>query len=67
MARRMRSRKGAPGIIEVAMRAGVSPATVSRVYNAPEIVKGPTRKRVEKAASDLGYIRNRLAGHNSAQ
>ena len=66
MAERLRSRKGAPGIIEVALRAGVSPATVSRVYNAPEIVKGPTRKRVEQAAADLGYIRNRLAGtlHN---
>ena len=66
MAQRVRSRKGAPGIIEVASRAGVSPATVSRVYNSPELVKAPTRKRVEKAALDLGYIRNRLAGslHN---
>lgn len=60
--KRVRSRKGAPGIIEVASRAGVSPATVSRFYNSPDIVKGPTRNRVEKAAADLGYIRDRMAG-----
>ena len=63
---RPRSRKGAPGIIEVAKRAGVSPATVSRFYNSPDVVRGPTRKRIEKAAQDLGYIRDRMAGtlHN---
>ena len=60
--KRVRSRKGAPGIIEVAKRAGVSPATVSRFYNSPDIVKGPTRNRIEKAAADLGYIRDRMAG-----
>lgn len=60
--KRVRSRKGAPGIIEVASRAGVSPATVSRFYNSPDIVKGPTRNRIEKAAADLGYIRDRMAG-----
>lgn len=63
---RIRSRKGAPGILDVAKRAGVSPATVSRFYNSPAVVKGPTRKRIEQAASDLGYIRDRMAGalHN---
>jgi len=60
--KRIRSRKGAPGIIEVAKRAGVSPATVSRFYNDPEIVRIPTRKRIEQAASELGYIRDRMAG-----
>ncbi len=66
MAKRSRSRKGAPGIIEVAARAGVSPATVSRFFNTPDVVKSPTRKRIEQAASDLGYIRDRMAGsmHN---
>ena len=59
---RVRSRKGAPGIIEVAKLAGVSPATVSRYYNSPDIVRGPTRNRIEKAAADLGYIRDRMAG-----
>ena len=64
--KRLRSRKGAPGIVEVANRAGVSPATVSRFYNSPEIVGAATRKRIEKAAIDLGYIRDRMAGtlHN---
>lgn len=63
---RTRSRKGAPGIVDVARRANVSPATVSRFYNAPDVVKGPTRKRIEEAAGELGYIRDRMAGtlHN---
>lgn len=64
--KRQRTRKGAPGIVEVAQRAGVSPATVSRFYNLPDVVKTPTRVKIEKAAADLGYIRNRMAGalHN---
>ena len=63
---RLRSRKGAPGIIDVARRAEVSPATVSRFYNSPDIVRAPTRKRIENAAQELGYIRDRMAGalHN---
>ena len=66
--KRQRTRKGAPGIVEVANRAGVSPATVSRFYNDPSMVKAPTKKRIEQAASDLGYIRNRMAGalHNQS-
>lgn len=66
MKKRVRSRKGAPGIVEVAARAGVSPATVSRFFNTPDVVRGPTRKRIEEAANDLGYIRDRMAGsmHN---
>ncbi|MDJ0612331.1 MAG: substrate-binding domain-containing protein [Rhizobiaceae bacterium] len=64
--KRTRSRKGAPGIVDVASRAGVSPATVSRFFNSPDVVKGPTRKRIEDAATELGYIRDRMAGtlHN---
>ena len=61
-----RSRKGAPGIVEVAARAGVSIATVSRTFSQPDMVRAPTRMRIEKAADELGYIRNRAAGalHN---
>lgn len=64
--KRPRTRKGAPGIVEVAQRAGVSPATVSRFFNTPDVVKLGTRKRIEQAAADLGYIRDRMAGtlHN---
>lgn len=52
--------------MDVARRAKVSPATVSRFYNSPDVVKGPTRKRIEQAAQELGYIRDRMAGalHN---
>ncbi|MEE9333690.1 MAG: LacI family DNA-binding transcriptional regulator [Granulosicoccaceae bacterium] len=59
---RVRSRKGAPGIVEVAIRAGVSPATVSRFYNSPDKVRPGTRHRIEQSARDLGYIRDRMAG-----
>jgi LacI family transcriptional regulator len=64
--KRVRSRKGAPGIVEVAAHAGVSIATVSRSFNEPDMVREPTRKRIEQAAADLGYIRDRMAGtlHN---
>ncbi len=64
--KRQRTRKGAPGIVEVAYRAGVSPATVSRFFNTPDVVKPDTKKRIEAAAADLGYIRDRMAGtlHN---
>ncbi|MEE9321182.1 MAG: substrate-binding domain-containing protein [Granulosicoccus sp.] len=61
-AKRPRSRKGAPGIVDVAQRAGVSPATVSRFYNSPKMLRGQTRQRISKAAVELGYIRNRMAG-----
>lgn len=60
--RRVRSRKGAPGIVNVALRAGVSSATVSRYFNSPELVRPGTRHRIEKAARELGYIRDRMAG-----
>lgn len=60
--KRSRSRKGAPGIIDVAARANVSPATVSRFFNEPNVVKEPTRQRIREAADELGYIRDRLAG-----
>ena len=43
---------------EVARRARVSPATVSRVLNDTAIVKGTTRSRVLKAIKDLEYSPN---------
>jgi DNA-binding LacI/PurR family transcriptional regulator len=43
---------------DVADRAGVSTATVSRVLNGLEIVKGSTRARVLKAIADLKYHPN---------
>ncbi|MEL6746442.1 MAG: LacI family DNA-binding transcriptional regulator [Pseudomonadota bacterium] len=55
MARRY-LRASVPGIVEVAERAGVSPATVSRCFNTPTIVRFETRKKVEEAAEALGYV-----------
>src|SRR5919197_5791220 len=48
-------------IREVANRAGVSPMTVSRVINESPRVSPDTRRRVEAAISELGYVPNRLA------
>jgi LacI family transcriptional regulator len=48
-------------IQDVARQAGVSPMTVSRVVNASPRVSAETRKRVEMAIAELGYVPNRLA------
>ena len=48
----------APTLEDVANRAGVSTATVSRCLNAPEIVVEKTRARVMEAVKDLGYAPN---------
>jgi DNA-binding LacI/PurR family transcriptional regulator len=42
-------------VYEVARRAGVSIATVSRVFTRPQIVADATRLRVQAAADELGY------------
>jgi DNA-binding LacI/PurR family transcriptional regulator len=44
-----------PGVVAVARAAGVSPSTVSNVYNRPEVVSAALRERVLQAASELGY------------
>ena len=56
------NRPDRPDITMVARLAGVAPATVSRVFNQPEKVRAQTRERVHKAASELGYNRNRAVG-----
>jgi LacI family transcriptional regulator, repressor for deo operon, udp, cdd, tsx, nupC, and nupG len=48
-------------IDEVARKAGVSTATVSRVMNGSPSVKASTRARVEAVISQEGYSANRLA------
>ena len=45
-------------IQDVARRAGVSVATVSRAFNLPDRVAPATRERVERIARDLGYLPN---------
>ena len=46
----------APTVYDVAERAGVSIATVSRVYRTPDSVRASTRERVLAAARELGYV-----------
>ncbi len=48
-------------IIDVAKAAKVSPATVSRAFNHPGLVRADTRAKIQKAVDELGYIRNRAA------
>lgn len=48
-------------IREVATRAGVSPATVSRVFTQPEAVAAETRRRVLEVAGELNYTPNPVA------
>lgn len=48
-------------IVAVAKAARVSPSTVSRSFNHPELVKPATRKKIDSAVRRLGYIRNRAA------
>ncbi|MBO3752369.1 LacI family DNA-binding transcriptional regulator [Streptosporangiaceae bacterium NEAU-GS5] len=53
--------KRAATIHAVAALAGVSPSTVSRALNAPELVNALTRQRVLDSAEQLGYQPNRAA------
>jgi len=50
-----------PTIYDVAERAGVAPATVSRVINESGYVSEETRVRVKRAIDELKYTPNRLA------
>jgi len=47
---------------DVAKLAGVSPITVSRVLNRPEMVIPGTRERVRQVIERTGYVPNLLAG-----
>lgn len=51
-----------PTLDDVAERAGVSSATVSRYLNSPAVVAKPTAERIAEAIQALGYIPNLLAG-----
>jgi LacI family transcriptional regulator len=58
--RRIRRRHPSPGVTihDVAARAGVSVATVSRVLNGKELVREETSRQVLEAASALRYVPN---------
>jgi LacI family transcriptional regulator, gluconate utilization system Gnt-I transcriptional repressor len=48
-------------LVDVALKAGVSAVTVSRVLRSPEMVSPELRRRVEEVVKDLAYIPNKLA------
>jgi LacI family transcriptional regulator len=51
----------APSIQDVATRAGVALGTVSNVLNNPDLVSEKTRAKVQKAITELGFVRNDAA------
>lgn len=56
-----------PTIADVALAAGVSGMTVSKVLRGTGRISADTRIRVLRAAEELGYVPNRLAGALSSQ
>ena len=63
MARRggRQGRQGAPTIRLVAATAGVSTATVSRVFSKPHLLRESTVAHVKEVASRLGYVPHHTA------
>ncbi len=51
-----------PKLDDVAARAGVSTATVSRFYNNPGVVAPATAERIRIAVAETGYLPNLIAG-----
>lgn len=68
--RRIRSLRTADGelavsgatLADVARVAGVSPITVSRALNQPQLVRPNTVARVQAAVAQTGYVKNMAAG-----
>jgi LacI family fructose operon transcriptional repressor len=56
-----------PNIKEVALKAGVSVATVSRVLSNKQNVRPEVREHVQKVMRELGYRPSRIAGNMRSQ
>jgi LacI family gluconate utilization system Gnt-I transcriptional repressor len=61
-AQRGRRSTGSVTLEDVAKIAGVSPITVSRVVNRPELVRPETVEHVQRVIARTGYVPNLLAG-----
>ena len=59
--RKSKRRSGSVTSIDVAREAGVSQATVARVFSSPHLVSDATRKKVEQTATRVGYVPNAIA------
>lgn len=62
--KRLRKRRGekmSNSMVEVAKRAGVSIATVSRVINGKDGFSENTRRKVEEVIQEIGYQKNEVA------
>lgn len=57
----MKNRSDRISILDIATQAGVSPATVSRVFNLPDLVNKQTRQLVLEVAREHGYRPNASA------
>jgi integrase len=53
-------------LVDVARRAGVSPATASAALNHPQVVAEATYARIAAAIADLGYVRGGAGGELAA-
>jgi DNA-binding LacI/PurR family transcriptional regulator len=54
--------RGSPSLQDLARKAGVSPASVSRVLNNIHPISDRLRQRVENAVRELGYVPKNLKG-----
>ncbi|WP_223161006.1 LacI family DNA-binding transcriptional regulator [Salinicola aestuarinus] len=59
---RAKRSSGSARLTDVARVAGVAPMTVSRALNRPELVTDSTRRKVQQAVLETGYVPNRVAG-----
>src|SRR6187399_1219382 len=57
-----RSKHPVPKLEDVAQRAGVSTATVSRYHTNPAVVAPATAARIREAVDAMGYVPNLVAG-----
>jgi LacI family transcriptional regulator, gluconate utilization system Gnt-I transcriptional repressor len=57
----------APTMADVARQAGVSAMTVSRALKNEALVSSPTREKIFRAVSELGYVLDQAAGSLSSR